>query len=817
MSQKDDKAGKKLAVPNLSELFGDGVKLDVTARDVFGGDLSAVRRQQADALPRPVSTNKGFNVTQFIMLVNLIALTGILVYLVRREVAPAAIPVAPASESPAPAAAPSAVSVPQSHDPASPAAIVEKLNLGRSEADALESAVSIQAAEAFYAAGDYYKAGYIYARLRQNLTCRTVQDEVLADWLTLQMALSLQKTQEQQLMGELFTQALNSRSPAVRALANYNLAFIQNHNRSFLEARQRAFAALAMLKTLEAYLPPTVEADCYFLAAESLTRYLLRTGNLGDTLPGTMWSDSQPIYSLPITDQQQLIAMLTEGMQTMSGLATLSPKIEYDPQRMLGSQWTAYAMDAPLGELLKQYAVQAKMDLHLGNLTSGLGSRKTAVYLPQVDRHWLAETAVGAVGLLWRFDGQSASVYDLTDFQWLDQMRLTLVQETIAMWQRFLLRYRGDHRTPNAHYCLGLLNAMGEQTPTALGEYKLLATQFPNNPLAPYALLNASKIKTNLRDYAGAQNDLNELLIRYPNSKILDEAMLYLAEATMNSGRYDEAAEMFRRVYYLDVNPQARRMSALGLGRCAFEQGRYEEAAKWLAEGISKTLDRNDSRLAPACLMLGRSYVHLGKYAEASATLRTALGSRLDNSEYVQIVLELARAEAKQQQYLRALNLLEGIPEERLNQEESVEVMLARAEMYRMIGVPSAAISLLRRKIEFIADSQLRARMSLELAECYLQNGETTPARRELNDAMPYLPAGTLSHRAGYLMAQIAFQNARYDQAESLCQETLRLGVQDESLRQQLYGLLGTIYTTQKAYDRAALAYAGLWEQAGVQ
>lgn len=814
MSLKDDKSGKKPAVPNLSELFGDGVKLDVTARDVFGGDLSAVRKEGTASQPRPVPA-KRFNFTQFIMLVNLVALTGILVYLVRREDRPVVIPVAPAGENTAPAAE-AAPAVP-SQNAASPAAILEKLNLGRSAAEALESAISVQAAEAFYAAGDPYKAGYIYARLRQNLTCRTTQDEVLADWLTLRMALSLQKTQEQQLMGELFTQALNSRSPVVRALAHYNLAFIQNHNRSYLEARQQAFAALALLKTLESYLPPTVEADCYFLAAEALTRYLLRTGNRGDSLPGALWSDSQPIYSLPVSDQPQLIAMLTEGMDVMSGSATLSPRIEYDGQRALGAQWTAYAMDAPLGELLKRYATEAKMDLHLGNLTSGLGSRKTAVYLPQVDRHWLAETAVGATGLLWRFDGQSASVYDLADFQWLDQMRGTLVLEAISMWQRFLLRYRGDHRTPNAHYCLGLLNAMGEQSPTALGEYKLLATQFPGNPLAPYALLNASKIKTNLRDYTGAQNDLNELLIRYPNCKILDDALLYLAESTMHNGRYNEATEMFRRVYYLEVNPQAKRMSGFGLGQCAFEQGRYEEAAKWLVEAISNTVDKTDGRLASAYLMLGRSYIHLGKYVEASAALRTALGSRLDNSEYVPIVLELAQSETRREQYLRALNILEGIPEERLNQDESVKVMLARAALYRTIGVPSSAISLLRRKIEFIADSQLRAMMSLELAECYLQNDETTPARRELNDAMSSLPAGTMSHRAGYLTAQIAFQDARFDQAETLCRETLRLGVEDESLRQRLYALLGSIYTTQKAYDRAALAYAGLWEQAGVQ
>ncbi len=603
----------------------------------------------------------------------------------------------------------------------------------------------------------------------------------------------------------------------MRALANYNLAFIQNHNRSYLEARQRAFGALALMRTLESYLPSTVEADCYFVAAEALTRYLMRTGNLGDTLPGTLWSDSQAIYTLPVTDQQQLAAMLGAGMDMLSGTATLTPKVGYDPQRSLGAQWSAYAVDAPLDELLKQYAVQARMDLLLGNLTAVSGGRPTTVYLPQTDRHWLAEVAVGATGLLWRFDGQSGSVYDLADFQWLDQMRTTLVQEAVSMWQRFLLRYRGDHRTPNAHYCLGLLYNIADQGTTAMGEYKLLVTQFPNNPLAPHALLNASKIKTNLRNYAGAGADLNELLIRYPNCKILDEAMLYLAEATMSNGNLAEAHEMYRRVYYLDVNQDARRMAALGLGRCAYAFGKYEEAAKWLLEGIGKTIDKQDSRRAEVLLMLGRAYIQLGKYTEASSVLRTSLDSRLDKQMYVQTILELAGAEARQNQYLRALQILESVPEERLSQEESVDVMLERARLYRTIGVPTTGISLLRRKIEFVAESRLRALMSLELAECYVQNGEYTPARNELKDAMPYLPTGTLTHRAALLLAQIARQDGRLEQAEAICLDALRMGIEDASLRQQYYELLGAIYTAQKFYDRAALAYAGVIEKGGAQ
>jgi TolA-binding protein len=398
-----------------------------------------------------------------------------------------------------------------------------------------------------------------------------------------------------------------------------------------------------------------------------------------------------------------------------------------------------------------------------------------------------------------------------------DSFKTTMAQEAIAMWQRFLLRYRGDNRTPNAHYCLGQLYAISDQTPTALGEYKLLATQFSSNSLAPYALLSSSKIKTNLMDYKGAQLDLNELLIRYPNAKVMDEAMLYLAEATMDSGGYKDAAEMFQRLYHLNINQEVRRQSAYGLGKCAYAQERFEEAVKWLEQTLTLIDDKNDKRLSQTCYMLGKAYIQTRQFAEASQALRKALAGKMANREYIQTMLELATAEMKREQHLTALDILESIPEARLSQDDAVEVMLARARLYRQIDVPASAISLLRRKIEFIAESRLRAMLSLELAECYLQNGEPTMARRELNDAIQYLPTGAESQRAAFLLARIAHLSGSDQQAESLCLDILKLNIQDETLKRQIYDLLGTIYTAQKAFDRAALAYAGLLEQSSVQ
>jgi hypothetical protein len=78
------------------------------------------------------------------------------------------------------------------------------------------------------------------------------------------MALSLQKTDDQTLMGQLFTEALQSRSLVVRAMASYHLAFIQNRHQQFYEARHRAYQALALLK---AFNGAVFIADCGPVAA----------------------------------------------------------------------------------------------------------------------------------------------------------------------------------------------------------------------------------------------------------------------------------------------------------------------------------------------------------------------------------------------------------------------------------------------------------------------------------------------------------------------------------------------------------------------
>jgi Tfp pilus assembly protein PilF len=131
---------------------------------------------------------------------------------------------------------------------------------------------------------------------------------------------------------------------------------------------------------------------------------------------------------------------------------------------------------------------------------------------------------------------------------------------------------------------------------------------------------------------------------------------------------------------------------------------------------------------------------------------------------------------------LQGLTILESIPEENLNQEDACQVLIAKTKIYRAIGLPETAVTLLRRRVEFIADASLRAKLTLELAECYVLNDDLRIAQKEMEDAIYDLPLGYDTQYGVYLLAKIAYRQGQYDKAQTLCLGTLRTQIKDESL-----------------------------------
>ena len=796
--------------PEVSEVFAKHTPRDISAQDIFAGDENlyqaiedanrpAIVQQATQAGKTAAKAVTTMSVTHIILIVNVVIITAVLAFLLLR---PNALVIQKLVQTQ------DADDTPGSTKPG------ETIMVSEATAKALDKAISWELAQKFYDAGDFGQAHYVFTKMAENLTTNLPADLFLKDFFKLRMALCLHKSGQDEQVSSLFTVALQSRSPVVRALANYNLMFIEMHNNRYLNARKHAYQTLGLLKAFEENFPQPLEADCYFTLAEAITRQILVLNNAPDTLPGQLWSDTLMIASVPQMTQAQLRSFLQTGTYKL-GEAAVAPRVEKRPALVVGSQWSAISVNAPLAEVISRFASTSGMNVNWETTNEDMKYRSVTVYMPAASQQNLAEVTIGSTGLMARFDGKdNVFIHDPQVYANLDEYKTLLTKEAIATWHRFLQVYRGDHRTPNAHFSLGKLQEYADQIPTALSQYKYLASRFSHNPLAPYGLLNASKIKTNLHDYAGAKEDLNELIIHHSETKVVDQAHLYLAEATMMTKNYDSAIKMFRKVYNLDLNRKSQQIAAYGLGKCFYETQQYEDSSKWLAHAINLTDNPADVRLHNAYFMFGKCQMYLKDYEQASTVLRKALGGPISQQEYVSIILELVKAHVSQEKYLVALNILENVPLKQLTQEDTCRVLIARADMMRQMNLHDAASALLRRKMQFIADSEIRAKLSLELAKCYIEMGDLTIASKRLTDAIYDLPPGELTQQANLLLVDVSIKMGNYRQAKDICLKLLGY-IEKGEMRDQAGNMLGKIYTHLGQYDKAALAYAGVYDTKG--
>jgi len=484
---KENNAGKPEpnSVAGNPEISADKVAAGASQQDISQGPMSdnkSLFKSTHQIIIAAAKTRKHYNFAQKILIGAIVVLAGLVFFQIKKHnsgiISPVQVlaqpdqwshkPLTPANDDPLqqePTNLPNA------------ARTLIPISIDTRDSMALDKAVSLQKAQSLYQRGDYEKAYYVYDKLRANVAGRGLKQQCLRDWLGLQMALSLQKTNDQTLMGQFFTEALQSRSLVVRAMASYHLAFIQNRHQQFFESRNRAYQALALVKAFEKQMPATMEADCYFIAAESLTRQVLKMNDLNGGLPGASWSDSMDPYSLPIVDQGQLSELLMAGMEKMDD-AALMPKVDFFPNRKVGVQWSVLCRDVPLEQLFWGFASEADLGVSWGSGPSNHRTQPITVFLPFVDRLYLAEVISANAGLIWQYDGQKGVIYDPASYRDFGDLQQVLVKEAISMWQRFLLRYRNDQRIPNAQFCLGRLYAIADEAPMALGSYKLLTARF---------------------------------------------------------------------------------------------------------------------------------------------------------------------------------------------------------------------------------------------------------------------------------------------------------------------------------------------------
>ncbi|MBN1359551.1 MAG: tetratricopeptide repeat protein [Sedimentisphaerales bacterium] len=671
--------------------------------------------------------------------------------------------------------------------------------------------LSLQIADKLYLAGDFESALATYERLFQRLPPTEAQ-QPLRDFLLLRMALCSKNTGDIARSDTMFRTVSLSRLPMLRALARYHQSTTLMERQRYLEAVTKAYQTIALIEVVDYDKPwaQTVQRQCNFLVAEALTRHLLSLRDADTDVPRQLWGRHPDVDPFVNLDEPQLKVFLASGAEKLDE-ALLSPQIRATAEE---GRWSVICNGAPVEELLSRFATNAGLNLHW--VESGQAAldeetvrkRPVYLYLASATAQQAMAIAAGSVGLLARMDETgNVKVTDPSFYTSLADHANLLTDESISLWQRFLLTAVNDKRIPNSHFALGLLHVARGRLDDAIAEYKLMANRFPQDPLAPAALLHSGKLKVTLRDYVGAKDDLRQLVELYPDSELTDRACLYLADTTMKAGSYAEAAGLYRKVHDLGLSIETQTESAFGAGRCLYETQDYEQAAKWLNRYVTLARDQNRREFQMACLLLGKTYVALEKPEQAHAALKLALKGELSHQQHVETAAMLVRTYIQQGLYIEGLNVLEGTQAWQLSQQEMIELLLLRAQILRAMGLVDKAVALLGEKSQFLPNPELKGRVALELAACYGDMQQYEDARQILSEAFALVQPGPLAQQIGCELAGVCLHVGQAGQAISVCSQLLE-HTTDATEIEQITTRLAAAYRAQSQYDRAISALA---------
>jgi tetratricopeptide (TPR) repeat protein len=804
---------------------------ELSAHDVFVGDedfykllaesleTSAASSSVASGeSTKSVSLRGRFSVVQKALAIGMIGIGLLLVYLLMNYPSSRTSGPASASGSEAAARIPEPPSLePSVVEPVSEQAkrAVDKVKDAGSLPEPTEP-VSLEVARSFFQKEDYDRARGAYNQLGQALPAR---EELLRDFLKLKMAVCAMEVGDFSDASRLLVEISRSPSPMVNIVANFRLSLIEIRRKRYLRARTRAYRALGLIEAVDFNddWALALECDCHFLIAECLTRYILSLSHVETDLPGDLWGGQKasldPFADL---DEATLNRALNSGSQRL-GKALLEPRI----RRLISPpRWAVTSYGAPVEEILSKFAASANLDIEwitdgtpsANTETVGLRQRPVSLYLPAATPDKVALITAGCVGLLARpendLERERIAIHDPTRYSSLRRHISFLSDQAISLWQKFVLTFHSDQRLGNAHFVMGLLQSQAGRTTEAIAEYKLVANRFSHSHLAPFALFHSSKIKAGLRDYGGAREDLRQLVEQYDDSDVYGRAYLRLADATRDASLTAEAASLYQRVYNFGLSRESQIAAALGAAECYYQTGSYHDAAKWITRYINLAGQDEDTNLYSAHFLLGRTSLALGDYQKACDAFEYALVEQTSREQYIEALMALVKGHIEQDNLVEALDALENVRSVSLSQEQSVEILLLRCKVYRLLGLADTAAILLRDRAQYVTDSQLSAKIGFELAMCGVVKGNLDEARRRLTDVLAIAEPGPLAQKTALKLVGVCLKLGRSSQAISICRQLLNSNV-SAGTRQQVLRLLAAGYKLEKDYDNAALALSG--------
>ena len=678
---------------------------------------------------------------------------------------------------------------------AKPSARTVPLNTATAKPPPAEiEAVSAQSARSAMVQKDYSLALVRYTNLSEAAI--RAEDPVMADFFRLRGSQCMKRLGRNDAARTALMGLVDSLSPAVRAWALYELAAIAIGEGQFLQARSKAYGAIAALHLLKS--SGTLEADCDFMIGRAMT-----SRATVDTF-GLKWSEGGLVKILDALDESTLRAVLNEGSRKFSEVLP-SPVVQKVQAGSGESDWKVACLKAPLEEFLARLSTQSGMDIQFTAVAPACRTRAVTLFEESMAVPRICEIAGGLAGLVSRYDGSHLVLADPQTMSSLQEQVSLFRDEALAHWRRVCLRYPEDARTGKANFEIAALMESAGDLNNAMTQYLLTAGRYGRDPVAPQALLRSAKIRITLRDFAGARGTLLDLLNTYPDIPETESAYLALGQSSMKAGMLLEASETFTKLYFRELSLSSRTAACAGAGQCFYQLGKYDQASLWLGRYLKLARDQEGAELIQAYLLMGKSQAALERWSDASAAFHQCIRSGARGQDHFDAVMGFARAQSRRECYASALGMVRRLDKDSLSSDQRAAVLLQEGQILRSMGLPQEAAQLLNHELTTV-DKPDQLTLKRELAAACVEAAMYDDAHRLYLEILPSIKPPD-SHQVACELAQLCLTRNRLPQAETLCRDLLG-GSAPEPIKTKARELLGQVLMKSQQYNQAVTALA---------
>ncbi len=784
------------SLPDETDLFADDGHLDKL--------LNHINREAA---PKPLHSLVLFitqlTLLQKALLAGIVLVAAILLYALAGVIRPA--PNTPYSADP------------NTLIPESKLSLRDKQPVETSRSD---EPIGLVLANQYYMDGDYRGAYDVLEKLYHHLPLDK-RSKGLKELLRYKMALCAKGQADIEKTFSIFQNLAKSNYPAIAVLSNFQISLLEMQKKQYLNSHMRAYQALALIDAagFDEYLSARLKRNCQFMAAQAITKELMQLSEyeVQSQQLQTALETFDTVFNQ--MDQHQIETLLNSGLEKLqqSVLAPVVSTLEAmpfsEPSTKKTNCYSASCFQASIEELMTRIAVAAKMDIIWNSQNTTIRKRPLKLYCAELAPEALFRIAAGACGLLARKNGENQIAIDNpAEYTVFSRHIGLLSNEAISLWREFILNHHDDPRLDMAHFALALIYRGRERIDEALAEYKLLANRFAHSPLAPYALLYASRIKAKILNYEAACKDLRQLVEQYPDAPISVEGCWYLAQTTAQTGRHEEAVQLYRKVFNLAVSLNSQIDAAMGAAHCFYQIEDYPNCQKWLARYFNLTKDTQNPQRQTAYLLSGKAWVAQNQYEKACAAFELALDGKLSKSQYIQTISSLVNGYIQLKRFVDALERLEDVYPSVHSDTAAIEILLLKSRVLREMGLPEKAAVFLNEKNQFVTDPKIKARICMELAYCSIAQKHDQHACQYLDKLLVTTNRETLTNETGIRLAELYMILNQNQKTIEVCKMMLERSL-SESQRNSILHILGQAYQQQHHYDKAVMAFLGQWKE----